>query len=850
MPEKRQTLGEWITARPSFLALVALVIGILVGYKGIGVSNPGTSAILLLAFVVAAVCLFFQRLILMWVCVFVAFTFIGLALTLDSLNITTAIVATPKKQVIQATVARVLANNTDHRIILLKSGYLSHNHKTLEGYGRLSLRENGTTLVSGDRISFRSNIRTPINRGNPGEYDWEIDCKSEGIAWLVNVRGPQSLVVVEAGWPFYPSALLSRLRQAMSSFIEKNSGTLFNDVEASAIRAIHKGIILGDRAEISSDLNKAFSNSGLVHMLSASGSHVTIVAAMTFFVIKTLVRIAPNIMLWVPLPKIAAFFCIPAVSVYCLLVGLKPPAMRAGIVGVTLAMAFITERRWDSLNSLAFSAIVILLFYPLSIFTPSFQLSFAAVAGILLIVQSSLFRPGSWSGKDLETHPNRGLAKKREKSFLSIDVLKRPLMSLVVSSLAATMAITPLIIHIFHSIPIYSIPANLVSDFALTLGLSIGLLSTLIGVASPTIGQWLMVPADFFVWLVIKIAVLTAKLPGATLKIPNLGYFGLLLSCITTCVTFYFIMKPKRSGAFVVVSSWMILVAALMIGQFIQNNSDKLRIVFLNVGNGDSAYIKAPGATGLFIDMGPKTPYFDTGQSIITPFLLWQAVHQLDGIIVSHAESDHMGGALTTMRNFSTGKLFINSLGDSLESVRELASFAGSHGVQIAPANASINRIPIGEASITFLHPDPTFIGKKLNDMSAVTRLDYRNFSVLFTGDLEKEGERELINSGATLKSTILKIPHHGGKTSATSQRLLSMILPKIGVLSADYPPRGGLPNLDVLNRLNDVGAELFWTGRDGSIAIETDGVNSIVVVTGKDKIKTSFPIALDNLSN
>ena len=227
---------------------------------------------------------------------------------------------------------------------------LTTTNQPLQGYGRLSLRENGTTLVSGDRISFRSSIRTPINRGNPGEYDWEIDCKNEGIAWLVNVRGPQSLVVIEAGWPFYPSALLSRLRRAMSSFIEKNSGTLFNDDEASAIKAIHKGIILGDRAEISSDLNKAFSNSGLIHMLSASGSHVTIVAAMTFFVIKTLVRIAPNIMLWVPLPKIAAFFCIPAVSVYCLLVGLKPPAMRAGIVGVTLAMAFITERRWDSIE--------------------------------------------------------------------------------------------------------------------------------------------------------------------------------------------------------------------------------------------------------------------------------------------------------------------------------------------------------------------------------------------------------------------------------------------------------------------------------------------------------------------
>lgn len=110
---------------------------------------------------------------------------------------------------------------------------------------------------------------------------------------------------------------------------------------------------------------------------------------------------------------------------------------------------------------------------------------------------------------------------------------------------------------------------------------------------------------------------------------------------------------------------------------------------------------------------------------------------------------------------------------------------------------------------------------------------------------MEKEGERELINSGAVLKSTVLKVPHHGGKTSATSARLLSMVIPKIAVLYADYPPRGGLPNLDVLNRLKDEGAELFWTDRDGSITIETDGINLLEVITGKENRKMSFPTAL-----
>ena len=152
----------------------------------------------------------------------------------------------------------------------------------------------------------------------------------------------------------------------------------------------------------------------------------------------------------------------------------------------------------------------------------------------------------------------------------------------------------------------------------------------------------------------------------------------------------------------------------------------------MNVGNGDCAYIKAPGSSGLFIDTGPKTPYFDAGQSILSPFLLWEAVQKLDAIVISHPEMDHMGGTLTTMKNFMTKKLFINLFRDSQQSLKDLSSFANNNNVEMLRANAS-NKITVGETSVTFLHPPTNFVRKKLNDMSVVARVDYRNFSVLFT---------------------------------------------------------------------------------------------------------------------
>jgi competence protein ComEC len=181
--------------------------------------------------------------------------------------------------------------------MLLRSGVIVEDKASLPGYGRFNLRDNSALLAPGDRISFRSSVKTPVNRGNPGEYDWEIDCKSEGISWLASAKGQDTVAVLKSGPAVSPSALLSNFRQAMSNFIEENSCAFFNVQEAMSVKAIHKGIILGDRAEIDSEMNRAFSRSGLIHMLSASGSHVTIVAAMTFFIVKSTLRLCPLILL-------------------------------------------------------------------------------------------------------------------------------------------------------------------------------------------------------------------------------------------------------------------------------------------------------------------------------------------------------------------------------------------------------------------------------------------------------------------------------------------------------------------------------------------------------------------------
>jgi competence protein ComEC len=843
MPQKHRSIGESLGIRPGAIALIGIAVGIIIGANSLEFSIYVNISLmsLVLAFSIMSVVL--KRPALASTCLLLAFTCSGLLLSSDPFSETRQCASSLNKTVIQATVARIISGSYSHRIILLQDGVIVEGEKRLPGYGRFNLRDNSSLLAPGDRISFRSSVKTPANRGNPGEYDWEIDCKSEGISWLASARGPDTVAVLKSGSGFSLMALISNLRQAMSSFIEENSCFFFDVHDAPSVKAIHKGIILGDRAEIDSEMNRAFSRSGLIHMLSASGSHVTIVAAMTFFIVKSALRLCPHLLLWVPLQKIAAFFCIPTVAIYCLLVGLKPPAMRAGIVGVTLAAAVLSERRWDSMNSLAVAAMVILLFYPLSIFTPSFQLSFAAVTGILLIIRSSTYtRLVSFSGSRSDlSHEANGFIQRVLQPFYYV---ARPLVALLICSLAATIAIIPLIIHLFHRVPIYSLPANLAADLPLTLGLSLGLVSAFVGSVDPAIGRILMVPADFFVWVVIKIAVFIENLPFSTIQSPNLGYPGFLISCATTIVTFYYLLRPRKHVGLIVASSWVILIAFMFIGQTIQNHSEKLEVVFLNVGNGDAAYVKPPGANGFLIDTGPKTPYFDCGQSIIVPFLLWQAISSLDTIMISHSDADHIGGTLTTIKNFKPAFLLINQSNKLNPIMLELRDITNQQKIPVYPCNSSTRSFSIGEVSINFLHPHlirDNSTERKSNDESVVTHIIYRNFSLLFTGDLEKQGERELLRSRGKLASTVLKVAHHGGKTGASSKEILSEISPRIAVISADYPAQRGLAAREVIERLNATGAKVFWTGRDGAITIETDGVKHVDVVTGKNNLRTTF---------
>ncbi|MEW6530310.1 MAG: DNA internalization-related competence protein ComEC/Rec2 [Thermodesulfobacteriota bacterium] len=723
------------------------------------------------------------------------------------------------KRVIHATVRDKLASGDQFRILLLDSGRDTVANQPIPGFGRLFLRENETPLRAGDRVSFRSGIKKPRNRGNPGEFDWETYCKDNGILWQASVQGPHSVLLLSRGSRLAPRAALYELREAMSNFLERHS--------QGDVRAVLKGIVLGDQGEVDSSLRRSFATSGLAHILSASGLHVGIVALFTSIFVLIATAPYPTVFLWTPRRKLAAAASVPAMVIYCLLVGGRAPAVRSTIMGLVVAAAIMLDRRWYSLNSLALAAFIILLVYPLSIFTVSFQLSFAAVLGILLVVPNVIRR---WYGPpqgDLQsaaTEPDMRAGRNERWTTK----FSRHAAALCLTSFAATLATAPFLAQTFHYFPVYTLPANLIAVPLFTIALPVALFAAVLGIIWPAAGALMLEPAALLVDVSIRAGRFFAELPASTVTLPELRVPEFIIAVGAIFGVLWCFGWPTRKRWVAVVTVGLVLAALAAALRWLGPEEPPFRVIFLNVGKADAALVTAwPGDT-LLIDGGVKNPHFDSGESILLPFFQWAGIRGPQEIVLTHPQMDHMGGLAAVISRSPPMRLWHNRIGFEPTFLTDLLAAVQAGGGAVEQADRSAQSIMMGNAQVTFLNPPAPILGqhclsRDVNNASVVCRIDYGKVSFLFSGDLEGAGEEELLTSGQILEATVLKVAHHGCKTSTTEQ-FLRAVRPKIAVIPCEERQQAACPNPDVLRRLEDVAMHVFWTGRDGAVTLETDG--------------------------
>ena len=259
-------------------------------------------------------------------------------------------------------------------------------------------------------------------------------------------------------------------------------------------------------------------------------------------------------------------------------------------------------------------------------------------------------------------------------------------------------------------------------------------------------------------------------------------------------------------------------------------SADKAQIYYLDVGQGDSELICLPTGETILIDAGLKS-----GSDRLTAYLKELGVDRIDILIATHPHADHIGGMEKVIQNFEIGEIYMPKVADdqvpTTATYTKLLEAIQAKGMKINQAKAGTTIFSNDNATLEILAPNNSEY-KDLNNYSIVTKLTYGNNRFLFTGDAESDEEEEILNSGADLKSTVLKVGHHGSRTS-TSYPFLREVMPQYAVISVEKGNSYGHPNEETLSKLSDAGVEVYRTDESGDIVMTSDG-NSINVVTAK----------------
>ena len=256
---------------------------------------------------------------------------------------------------------------------------------------------------------------------------------------------------------------------------------------------------------------------------------------------------------------------------------------------------------------------------------------------------------------------------------------------------------------------------------------------------------------------------------------------------------------------------------------YIPENSN-FEVHFIDVGQADSALIECDGET-MMIDGGNVAD-----SNVVAAYLKKEDVTELNYVVCSHAHEDHVGGLSGALSVTKADNIYAPKTKANTKAYKNFKKKAEEQNVEIKHPNVG-DEIQLGSSTVEFLGPVDEN-GKDLNSTSIVLKITYGNTSFLFTGDAESDEEEEILNSGADLKSTVLKVGHHGSRTS-TSYPFLREVMPQYAVISVEKGNSYGHPNEDTLSKLSDAGVEVYRTDESGDIVMTSDG-NSINIVTAK----------------
>jgi competence protein ComEC len=689
-------------------------------------------------------------------------------------------------------------------------------------------------LPYGTLVEFTGKARTPHNYGNPGSFDYVHYLARQWVYWNLSASvDTVKILPGRCGSDF--AAFIFRIRSAA---LERLDRLYAKDAYADGMM---QAVLIGATVKLDKMWTEDYRSTGTFHALVISGSHVAVLAAVLLFFLRILA-----------MPRgMAILATIIAAWLYAGITGWQAPVLRSA-VGMTLygiGRCFYREGR--ILNILAAVALLFIAVDPEQIFDASFQLSFLAVALIgafvipVLDATSGPLARGLTDlkdvGRDLRLPPKT--AQFRVELRLLKATLPLPwvamarvclyLWEIFITSFFIQLGLAlPMIVY-FHRLPVSGLSAN---------AIVVPVLSAIVPLGFMAIATQSHMLASICAWLLElsrrAVSFHARWEPDWRIPSPPWWLAALFVSLLVAAAL-------RKSSRWSRVLAWGGAAVALMtiaIHPFAPViDRGRFELSMIDVGQGDSLLTVFPTGQTMLIDAGgiaefgrKQKPNLDIGEDVVSPYLWTRSIKHLDVVAMTHAHEDHMGGMVAVMKNFHPRELWVGAVGESPEwqRVREAAH---AQGITIRKMQQGAP-FAYGGATLQVLAPLPDYTPteKPENNDSLVMRVDYGSSSFLLTGDMEKKIEERLYDQGLLRPASLLKVGHHGSRTSSTPD-LLNSVHPVFGLISVGYDNSYGHPHPLTIAALREHGVTVYRTDEDGLVRVVSDG-HALQIETPLDK--------------
>jgi len=664
----------------------------------------------------------------------------------------------------------------------------------------------------GDVLKVTGKLETPPQFD---DFDYRGYLARQEIYSVINYP---KVELLDTGKGFKPLAWIYSLRNHLAQSLS----LALPEPQAS----LAQGILLGLRGNIPYSLNQALSRTGTAHLLAISGLNISIVIGML---------VAAGIWLFGRRYYIYIWLALLAIWLYALVTGMNPPVVRGAVMGSMFLIAEYLGRQRSASTALAFAAAVMIGIEPQVLWDASFQLSFLAMAGLIFL--APYFQ--AWTRKRIAVTIGREGAAASLCNFI-VD-------SFAVT-LAAILATWPVIAYYFDIVSFVGLPATFFALLALPGIIITSALVSVAGLFAPLLAQIL----GWVAWLFLSYFILVVQafdaLPFSSAKFSSthiwqIWIYYAFLTAIMAAINyrkqladFFQLAGSKISNsasrayglAFKLPKKWVIsslLIATILVWvTFLNMPDDNLHVSILDVGQGDAILIQMPNRQDILIDGGPTPQAIGLELGKKLPF--WDRT--IDLVILTQPQADHMTGLVEVLHKYKILQVIDPGIVCNSTTCQQWASSIDNREIKHEVGNVG-QEVDLGDGiKLEVLHPPLQLLQGTSDDIDnngMVLRLEWNKVSFLFTADIGREAEWYLIAKRASLKSTVLKVAHHGSLTS-TSVEFLTTVNPEVAAISVGADNKFGLPHSQIVNRLTKrLGSEsVYLTSTHGTIEFITDG--------------------------